>query len=1750
MIYFKLSLVTPVLKSKQFAELNYNLTPLSEFYDQETSYYYNHFKKDIQKIDDDNVKPFSGRKYTFNYTYDEKISLHQNSQKELTFSMLNKINNDGRLEDNPFTNIIHDGSILLLIDNYKNEFLFIVKNIKYEFNENTIVYKVTCQDAFTYQLSTQNSGYTITNDSSSTNFIGAKTIDWWIYRKIVPECHIAYKYLLMPQGLYEDKNGNLIEINSADQIDSAQCKRLIKPPYPNDTINSDGTIITKQFGEYYETISFSCSGSTANAAIISLIEQLDLQIRTFEYYKDTKLYKYFWVEPKKNELRPCLAYSPMSNIQDFNLAHNGDSLSSILNVESNTVADQMISLIPEIPNFFYDYFQSNDWKNSVYYKGMFTSILKNQIKILSTTKPSNYQFQPEVSVHDNIIELSIAGSWNPSLLYPKIKFNNSIIHLQDGDQVYTFLSSTDTWNLVLKINDQLSYVCKADDSKFEYQGQEVQSMILQIPWYTNTNTTTWTIVDYEVEICFYRDNSLEEEEFAQIADECPWLENKLINFDYFTEHNLLSAYENKVLMDKLTNDLRKVNGELLYYTKSYYDALHEKTRLLAELTNDFDSLSASWNSELNAVIENKGSLPDKTNNNNILSNIPYFAEAYKNIFEVVPEKPTAILNREELITDYFNKFFLSEQTFLKNIKAFKEYFESASNVSDIYKTTIQVSFIESNESNNSSWYTFGDINDNAFEVIKDKNNFSSIVYRLQDDKMLRYNYATNEQLIAGQYVVKDEDESGYTLIAAENYKYSSSKKYYKRYLYFNIGIGETDQNKYNEHKTIIISNLSFDVYIEKTSTSTARIVLMPLQPQKEYIEFFANYKTNNTQITLYGQSYFINNFKIGYELVSDNDLLEDWVHRQTQDEFLKVAKNWVTHQIDYELSFKGYLDIDSELTSDKFNEYVKPSFYIKSPIFKQINLDKDGYYFTRVNDKNYSQSEYDEAKQKGYSAGANPRNYTVQTYINYVTANNADQFYIHKKPSAFIQNLYTFGSKLISPVTGLITSRFMKLINFLPYEAFIDGNHYGYGYGYNDVYDGTWFKNYKDSSSIIYAKNTESMQIFTQYYNDKNRNDMKNKCYKQNFYDLFGITYKGLAPIMNRNELKCIPNTWYEPLDTKCIVNTADKILILSIDETIKTKLLEQIKKYNAMDISYEELWNNVLAWQFSSSFEGINILQNNTSINDILKEYTKTEENNIVSTTNFYQVEKDNATTYIAFFRMNSYLTASYKMPVTDTNQKYITSTIYNKYTNKKYDLSTIPNIVKGFMVYNNDNEFYKAATGDILDNQIQYFDKFTHERVYTPEQLLSEKPFNIYKIKANTYSFEEFQSTTAIPVTLIKHTWLDQEKGTFKSEPAIRYSVLRGITEDTDLGLRFTVKSSLLYQVSKMNKGNFWIQYHTDLQHALLFERAASIETELQSLWDTALTASRGCDYFIPDNWRPASESTVNGYSKYLYIQTTQNNQTIYQLSNLIPTVEILKDIQGNTKLPAYSITYKENGIIVNSDDTIEQFLANDVKSLSSINNSVIRNLIVNTLGDNTSHWIVEKTGTRNYYYTNNPFTYSSFFSNIAKVYTNCHFTGNYLMILKRLMNLKYFCNRSTFEYDQTLQRHNQLWDEIYQNFGAVIYERTYSNSNAVSSQELYELASLAFKDYMIPERAYSITVINSHELDYHGEELRVGDPIRIKAEEYYNVYDSLYNSLAQYLFISDISYTLRTPTDFSLTVNNIKYEDKLLSRLISLI
>ena len=112
------------------------------------------------------------------YTYNEKYSQHQNAQKELTFSMDRKILMHDEWLTNPHTANLHVGSIIELEDKYNNTILFIVKKIQYTFKEHNITYNYTCQDAFSYQYTRQQSGYTIENDAASENFIGPKTIDW------------------------------------------------------------------------------------------------------------------------------------------------------------------------------------------------------------------------------------------------------------------------------------------------------------------------------------------------------------------------------------------------------------------------------------------------------------------------------------------------------------------------------------------------------------------------------------------------------------------------------------------------------------------------------------------------------------------------------------------------------------------------------------------------------------------------------------------------------------------------------------------------------------------------------------------------------------------------------------------------------------------------------------------------------------------------------------------------------------------------------------------------------------------------------------------------------------------------------------------------------------------------------------------------------------------------------------------------------------------------------------------------------------------------------------------------------------------------------------------------------------------------------------------------------------------------------------------------------------------------------------
>jgi hypothetical protein len=107
-------------------------------------------------------------------------------------------------------------------------------------------------------------------------------------------------------------------------------------------------------------------------------------------------------------------------------------------------------------------------------------------------------------------------------------------------------------------------------------------------------------------------------QFAEIADKCPWLENKLVDFTYFLEQGILSKKEYAELLKTLNNNLRIINGKLLYYSKEYYRSIQEKTRQLADLNNVLDSLGAAFNADVVESFKTTGSITD----------ITYFNQAY------------------------------------------------------------------------------------------------------------------------------------------------------------------------------------------------------------------------------------------------------------------------------------------------------------------------------------------------------------------------------------------------------------------------------------------------------------------------------------------------------------------------------------------------------------------------------------------------------------------------------------------------------------------------------------------------------------------------------------------------------------------------------------------------------------------------------------------------------------------------------------------------------------------------------------------------------------------------------------------------------------------------------------------------------------------------------------------------------------------------------------------------------------------
>ena len=786
MTHFKLYLLTPQFRDNITVFIEDQIT---EFYAQEDSdqsravktidhkernIYDPNFEYDNLSTQRDEL--WLNNHNTFAYSYNEKLTKEQNAQKTLTFEMNRYIVTANEWRENPFARNIMAGSMLLLkefrytykkpVDESSNEdsddafeyidvseeILFTVTNIKYTFKENNTIYSITCQDSFTYQSSRQNQGYNIENNPDTSDFIGAKTIDWWIINKIMPECHMNYQYLSMQTGLYLTKEGHYytFDINEYDNIavpNNESILKIVKEPY-SPTEDKD----------YFNSFSFSCSDSNANAAVIALADLINFQINTFEHarYNNDKrsniFDQYFWVEPKQNDRRLGLEYSPTQSIKSFGLTHKADSLTTILNVTGPTVDEEIVSLIPTVPPFFASVILSGQlWDTSSFNTGFFTNLCKGKLFMNYTNAIANAKtniFSIALSTvivpdpNDASIDTDDVDWYSKYIIRKGLFYQTDINTLsgwfdenteyryfpiyttgvtndmglgQDGTYYSNYLFDTPIWYNYISFtyNKQYSRIIKVDNDMeevFQNNGSHWELVVhdldtdqifiirenmsfadLQYHRYRAfvrihmasdvSETGYWDFPT--VYLRFFRIPTTDELDFAEIADTCPWLENKIIDFSYFYTNRIINESEYKALMDIVSNQLRIVNGKLLLYSQAYYNALHQETTILADIQNKLDMLGA----ECQAAI-----IDPCANSATPKIDLSSFKQTYLDVTSNNGNLINPILNHTTLLEEYFTKYFNAQQRFLKNVKSFRDYFDTEVNfaAAGLYQYTLSI----------------------------------------------------------------------------------------------------------------------------------------------------------------------------------------------------------------------------------------------------------------------------------------------------------------------------------------------------------------------------------------------------------------------------------------------------------------------------------------------------------------------------------------------------------------------------------------------------------------------------------------------------------------------------------------------------------------------------------------------------------------------------------------------------------------------------------------------------------------------------------------------------------------------------------------------------------------------------------------------------------------------------------------------------------------------------------------------------
>lgn len=638
----------------------------------------------------------------FSYSYDENLTLGENSQNKLTFKMLKYIEHNGRYDVNPFAAIISSGSQIKLTDKDNQVYYFTVTSPKYAIKRSNVEITYECMDSFSYKNTRQNSGYTISNDETSEDFIGSQTLDEWA-AKIHNECKIKYEYIptneyiWIEYGVKEGKtqkqleHGETLSASTGFTIDT-----VLREPLDPD---------------YNPALVFSISGSNALNANITLANDNGLVIKVNDQYE-----AYYFI-PQKNPEFSGLYYSPQVDVKSLDISQDAASLTTLLNVTGPTFDDSEVTLIPTITGFFYDFFSRNEWgdisladggsikrgdiidkqpsegKPAVahlsYDNGMFERLITKRTlsfyKITDKTKTADYIDIPLGNKDSN-------GSFFYETIpnfYSKFEIESSSYFKDGSGNDHYFSNYNLEYHLVQKkiengkeVDDyELGKNLVIDESKnltIENSNDKIYLRIYPIGEEAGLSILPNFLSVPLLQITFYRHNTQEDLEFARAADRIPWLENKLINFEYFFRKGILTEKQYKDLLKLVKENLRIANGYLLFYRKQYYDSLRQKTAYLANLDAMIDNYFANFEDGIISHYQNGEAISDFIGIDKASS---LTETALKEIYyRENPNSTTPMISADATIGSTMTSYFNAQQNFLKNIYLFRNFWKTKCNI--------------------------------------------------------------------------------------------------------------------------------------------------------------------------------------------------------------------------------------------------------------------------------------------------------------------------------------------------------------------------------------------------------------------------------------------------------------------------------------------------------------------------------------------------------------------------------------------------------------------------------------------------------------------------------------------------------------------------------------------------------------------------------------------------------------------------------------------------------------------------------------------------------------------------------------------------------------------------------------------------------------------------------------------------------------------------------------------------------------